>query len=154
MKKGIIICLVLLGSSIALAGWVPAPLIAAPKAVTGKVIVEWNLLASQNMSGGNPLPHTREFATLHVAIYDAVVSITRDHQPYQFAVRAPTGASAEAAAVAAAHAVLVAFHPSNVIDLDARYASALAAMPDGQPKIDGRSEERRVGTGCIQGRSR
>jgi hypothetical protein len=136
-----------------LAGWVPAPLIAAPKAVTGQVIVEWNLLASQNMSGGNPLPHTREFATLHVAIYDAVVSITRDHQPYQFAVHAPTGASAEAAAIAAAHAVLVAFHPSDVSTLDARYTSALAAIPDGQPKIDGIAVGEQVANAVLAART-
>jgi hypothetical protein len=136
MKKGVITCLALLGGSIALAGWAPAPLSAGPHTVTGQVIFDWNVIASQNMSGST-LSDIREFATLHVAIYDAVVSITQDHQPYQFAVSAPPGASAEAAAVAAAHMVLVAFHPSHVLQLDAHYASALAAILDGQPKIDG-----------------
>ena len=102
MKQGVMTCLALLGSAIALAGWAPAPLSAGPKTVTGQVISDWNFIASQNMSGST-LSDIKEFATLHVAIYDAVVSITRDHQPYQFAVYARRGASAEAAAVAAAH---------------------------------------------------
>jgi hypothetical protein len=80
MKKGVITCLALLGGSIALAGWAPAPLSAGPHTVTGQVIFDWNVIASQNMSGST-LSDIREFATLHVAIYDAVVSIIQDHQP-------------------------------------------------------------------------
>jgi hypothetical protein len=153
MKQGVMTCLALLGGAIALVGWAPAPVLAGANTITGQVIVDWNSIASQNMSDGNPLPHTREFATLHVAIYDAVVSITRDHEPYHFTVYAPTGASAEAAAVAAAHAVLVAFHPDNVSTLDAQYASALAALPDGQPKLDGVAVGEQVAAAVLAARA-
>jgi hypothetical protein len=112
-------------------------------------VVEWNAFAAQNLTGSNPLPHTRELAILHVAIYDAVVSITRDHAPYRYAVMAPAGASAEAAAIRAAHDVLVAFHPGNAVTLDAQYAASLSAIPDGPAKTDGLSVGQQVAAAVL-----
>jgi len=106
--------------------------------------VDWNAIAAQNMSGGNPLPHAREFSVLHVAMYDAVVSITGDYQPYRFAVRASPHASAEAAAITAAHDVLVWFHPTNVANFDTQYAKHLNAIRDGWAKTEGVLVGRRV----------
>jgi hypothetical protein len=56
-------------------------ILCGPHLAKPDVIVDWNAIAAQNLSGGNPLPHVREFAILHVAIYDAVVSVTGDYQP-------------------------------------------------------------------------
>jgi hypothetical protein len=123
------------------------------RTVRADVIVQWNAIAAQNMTGNIPLPHTREFAILHVAIYDAVVSVTRDHTPYKFHVPAPSGASAEAAAIAAAHAVLLSFHPGNASTLNAQYASSLAAIPNGQGKIDGVSVGEQVAAAVLAARS-
>src|SRR3954452_8131972 len=96
-------------------------ILCGPHLAKPDVIVDWNALAAQNLSGGNPLPHVREFAILHVAIYDAVLSVPVDYQPSRFVVRASPHASAEAAAVTAAHDVLVSFHPANVANFDAQY---------------------------------
>jgi hypothetical protein len=117
------------------------------------VIVDWNAMAAQNLSGGNPLPHVREFAILHIAIYDAVVSITGDYRPYRFAVKADPHASAEAAAVAAAHDVLVSFHPANVAAFDNQYSKHLDLIGDGPAKTEGISVGRRVAAAVLAARA-
>src|SRR5947209_13548186 len=105
--------------------------------LTANVVVDWNAIAAQNMAVGNTLSHTREFAILHVAIYDAVVSIVPAYRPYGFAVRGPKHASTEAAALTAAHDVLVAFHPDKAGSLDVRYASDLDKIQDGWARSEG-----------------
>ena len=59
-------------------------------------------------------------------------------------IAAPDGASAEAAAVAAAHAVLRAYFPADAAALDAARAASLAGIPDGPAEADG-AAGRRVG---------
>jgi membrane-associated phospholipid phosphatase len=71
-------------------------------------------------------------------MYDAVNSI--DGRYSVFAVSptsATSGASEDAAAVAAAYNVLKMFFPSQQVYLDARYAESLAAIPDGYSKSQG-----------------
>ena len=46
-------------------------------------------------------------AFVHAAVYDAVVGIDGRYAPYRFHAHAPHRASAQAAAVAAAHKILV-----------------------------------------------
>lgn len=135
---------------VALAVGLAAP---APEA-SANVIVAWNEVAAQNMSGPSPLPTSREFAVLHVALYDAVVSITGDHAPYAFAVPAPAGASPEAAAARSGRDVLVAFHPGASAAIDARYAEFLAAIPDGQGKRDGIAVGQKVAAAVLAARAR
>ena len=67
--------------------------------------------------------------------FEAVNAITGDYEPYLGTITAPPGASAEAAAIEAAYAVLNAYFPSAA--LDAQRANSLAQIPDGQAKIDG-----------------
>jgi hypothetical protein len=74
------------------------------------------------------------FAFVHLAMYNAVVGITGDYELYRWTKHAPTGASPEAAAAAAAHRVLVNYFgstPAIVADLDAKLAASLAEVPDG-----------------------
>jgi hypothetical protein len=69
-----------------------------------EVIVEWNALL-QRFSSGQPFPQLRGYAMLHVAMADAVVAIEGRYEPFQTRVRAPSFASAEAAAAQAGHDV-------------------------------------------------
>jgi hypothetical protein len=117
MKKGVMTCLALLAGALALAGWVPAPVLAGPHTVPGQGIVDWNGIASQHLSGST-LADIREFAILHVAIYDAVVSLTRDHQPYHFA----------------AHTVLVTFHPGQCDAVGDRGGGPVPAKASARPR--------------------
>lgn len=76
-----------------------------------------------------------DLATVHVAMYDAVVAIAGRHRPYNVTPSAPAeGASPEAAAVAAAHGVLKALFPSRGAQYTAAYEQSLAAIADVEGK--------------------
>jgi hypothetical protein len=68
------------------------------------------------------------FAYSSIAVYDAVDAIHPRYQPFYFHGKAPEHASEEAAAVAAAHRVLVAYFPTQQSLLDAQYGLALSKI--------------------------
>ena len=74
---------------------------------------------------------------VQAAVYDAVVGVDGRYQPYSFHAHAPRGTSAQAAAVAAAHKVLVTYVPSAQAKLDEAYAASLTLLPDGKAKTQG-----------------
>jgi len=105
-------------------------------------VVQWNriLLQILRTPGAQPatIHATRSFAILHTAIYDAVNSIDRTYTPYLVRLRgAPQSASQDAAAAAAAHAVLAALYPSGRAQLDEQLQLSLAQLPDGEHKAAG-----------------
>jgi membrane-associated phospholipid phosphatase len=107
----------------------------------GQPVIDWNqaLLSIVNTPGAQPanVQPTRNFAILHAAIYDAVNSIDRTHEPYLISVQAPRSASETAAADAAAHTALVGLYPAQQSSLDAEYTAELAKVPDGPAKDKG-----------------
>jgi len=109
---------------------------------TANPVVEWNrsLLTIVRTPGAQPatVHPTRSFAILHAAIYDAVNSIAKRHTPFLIRlVGIPRNASQEAAAVAAAHRVLVTLYPQFQTQLDAQLAQDLNQIEDGERKIEG-----------------
>lgn len=104
------------------------------------VISDWNALAISTF-GADPTKVPQEtplyMGFVQAAVYDAVVGIDPRYEAYRFHARAPRGTSAQAAAVAAAHKVLVTYSPYATGDLDAAYATSLAKIPDGKAKADG-----------------
>ena len=76
-------------------------------------------------------------AAFALAMFEAVNAVTGDYEPYLGTVCAKTGASADAAAVAAAHRVLSTYFPAAAPTLDAARVVSLAAIPDGQAEADG-----------------
>jgi len=76
-------------------------------------------------------------AIAQLAVFDAVNSIDPEYSPYLVSSSAPAGASPDAAAIAAAHYVLVQLYPAAQVTLDASFAASLAAIPDGNPKTAG-----------------
>jgi hypothetical protein len=72
------------------------------------------------------------------AVYDAVNAIDGGHEPYLVKPAASPGDSQEAAVATAAYRVLLAVAPaSQAATLDAQYAAALAAVPEGAAKAGG-----------------
>ena len=104
------------------------------------VISDWNALAISTF-GADPTKVPQEtplyMGFVQAAVYDAVVGIDQRYEPYRFHARAPRGTSAQAAAVAAAHKVLVTYSPYATANLDAAYATSLAQIPDGKAKTRG-----------------
>ena len=110
-------------------------------AARSDVVTDWNqtTLATQAAvpGGFRTPPAGRALAMVHVAVFDSVNAIDREYTPYAVASLADPGASPEAAAAAAAHAVLVSLYPSRQPNLDAAYIASLAPIPDGSSKTDG-----------------
>jgi membrane-associated phospholipid phosphatase len=108
---------------------------------TGEIVIAWNqaLLRIVKTPGAQlaTVHPTRSFAIVHAAIYDAVVSITRDAPPYLVSVQASHGTRPDAAAATAGHDTLVALYPAVRGALDQQLATELAAMPDGAGKQQG-----------------
>src|SRR5215831_19384385 len=89
----------------------------SPSVAQTNPVVDWNktLLTIVRTPGAQPptVHGTRNFAILHAAIYDAVNSIDRKHEPYAVELtRASRTASEDAAAASAAHAVLKSLYPN------------------------------------------
>src|SRR5206468_8750321 len=108
---------------------------------SGAIVIAWNkeLLHIVQTPGTQlaTIHPTRSFAILHAAIYDAVVSITRDAPPYVFSVNAPRSARADAAAATAGHDTLTALYPKWKAALDQQLAGELATIPNGAGKQQG-----------------
>ena len=130
---------------------------AAPSTIRADVVTDWNQ-TTLNTEAAVPFgirtpPATRALAMVHAAIYDSVNAIYRTHAVYAVNAQAPPGTSPEAAAVAAAHSVLLALYPSQQANLDAAYAASLSQIPDGQPKTDGINLGQYVGAAILALRS-
>jgi hypothetical protein len=103
----------------------------AMKSVHADPVVEWNEIMQQTAATSpDPAERARTAAITQLAVFDAVNSIIGDWEPYVESVDAPEGASAEAAAIAAAHQVLVTLYPESQAPLDAARARSLAAIHD------------------------
>lgn len=115
---------------------------AASTAQSGNPVIEWNrtLLQIVRTPGAQPatIHSTRNFAILHIAIFEAVNNIDPDFKPY--AVRlshVSHRSSPQAAADQAAHDVLVSLYPSFTAKLDSQLQQDLAQIPYGEDKADG-----------------
>jgi hypothetical protein len=80
-------------------------------------------------------------AYVSAAVYDAATSIQGRYEPYGHRIRAPRGASTDAAVIEAASRTLVYYFPApraaSAPDLDALHSEALAEIPSGRAKDDG-----------------
>jgi len=122
------------------------------------VITDWNstLLGAVRTTSANPPRASRQMAMMHLAMYDAVNGIDPRYRPYLVTAAAPAGASKEAAASAAAKAVLDSFYSGNAAAsaaITAQYDAALAAIPNGPAKTDGIAWGAQVGAGLLAHRS-
>jgi hypothetical protein len=108
---------------------------------SGAIVVAWNqeLLHIVQTPGAQPatIHATRSFAILHAAIYDSVVSITKDDPRYLVSVDAAPGARPDAAAAQAGHDVLAALYPNLQAELDNQLAAEIEAIPDGTARQQG-----------------
>lgn len=111
--------------------------LAVPAAAPADVVLDWNAIMMTTIGSQNPFAQARFAAITQLAVFEAVNTITGDHQPYLGTLTAAPGASPEAAAVAAAHGVLRTYFPGSAAALDAARTASLASIPDGQAEDDG-----------------
>lgn len=102
-------------------------------------VLDWNEIAVHTAiaNGQNPFAQARTAAIVQLAVFEAVNSITDDYRPYLGTIVAPHGASAQAAAIEAAYHVLSAYFPASAATLNAALANSLAAIPDGDARMNG-----------------
>ncbi len=86
---------------------------------------------------------------VHAAMYDVAVAIHGDYRPYAIALTAPEETAPAAAIATAAHAVLVGLLPTQVADLDKRYAEYLSKLPNNVAKTNGVVLGERVATAIL-----
>ncbi|HSK56441.1 MAG TPA: vanadium-dependent haloperoxidase [Jiangellales bacterium] len=117
-----------------------SPAAADPPLGPDTYVTGWDATAAQAFTAAALTPaegHTI-FAYVGIAVYDAVMAVHPQYQPFLVDADAPAGTSAEAAVAAAAHRVLAHSLPGQATAiLDPAYASSLATIADGQAKADG-----------------
>ena len=109
----------------------------ATAATSDAIVLHWNEIAVQAVGATPPFPATRAMAAVQVALFEAVNAITQRYEPYFGIISAPSGASEEAAVVAAAHDTLVWLFPAQQAFLDGKETESLAAIADGLAKDQG-----------------
>jgi hypothetical protein len=95
-----------------------------------------------------------DMATLHLAMYDAVMAIERRYRPFLFesADRA-SGASLDAAVGSAAYEVLRALFPSRAGEYQQAYERFMAALPESAGKKQGIALGAAAASAHLQGRA-
>lgn len=97
------------------------------------VVVQWDGIASTTIVTNGKEASVASgawFAYVHLAVFDAVNAIDHRFQPYVFTTQAPENASKDAAAVAAAHRILVKYFPAQQGSLDSQFTTSLAGIAD------------------------
>lgn len=150
MRRALVIFTVL---SIVLAGASACVAASSPQArsASGQAVWMWNEIG-RAQAAGNPLQHARVLAIMHAAQHDAVNGAVPRYETHASNLSDPD-ADAEAAAVAAAHAILVSFFPENQASLDAQFADSLAGVPDGLAEDAGAALGRAVARLHLQRRA-
>ncbi len=95
------------------------------------VVTQWNGIASSTIvaNGGKPSATSSVwFAYTSIAVYDAVNAVHGKFQPFYYQGSASPWASDEAAAVSAAHRVLVTYFPAQQATLDVAFQDSLAKI--------------------------
>jgi hypothetical protein len=116
---------------------VAATLLLAPTLALADPVLDWNQIMVATLASQNPFAQGRFAAITQLAVFEAVNTITNKYEPYLGTISAPAGASADAAAITAAHRVLKNYFPASAATLDTARANSLAAIPDGTAKDDG-----------------
>src|SRR5262245_31230980 len=87
----------------------------APRLASADVVTDWNDVAvdvGRRLALG-PNRTTRILAITHLAVYDAVESVTHHYKPYRTSLAAGGPVSLEAAAAQAAHDALLWLNPTD-----------------------------------------
>ena len=113
------------------------------------VVLDWNTIAVRTLTTQSPalspFAQARFAAIVQLAVFEAVNVITGDYEGYRRIRRradervdlAAVGSSAEAAAISAAHAVLLNYFPAKCGSAEYPSGDILAAIPNGPAKTNG-----------------
>ena len=119
-------------------GLIILTLLAGAASAGADVVTDANARAAEIASKmpGTP-PAVRAMAIVQVSVFDAVSAITGRYPAFRAPVKAPAGASVDAAVAAATRTVLAKLVPAQQAAIDADYTAALKSVPDGSAQTDG-----------------
>jgi hypothetical protein len=111
------------------------------------VVTDANAKAAEITSKmpGTP-PAVRAMAIVQVSVYDSVNAITGRYPAFRAQIKAPSGASVDAAVLAATRTALAKLVPAQQAAIDSDYNAALKQVPDGPAKTDGITVGEQVAT--------
>jgi hypothetical protein len=149
--------------ALALTGGATPGAVAQPVTLTAShpnIVSFWNDVANRTVLAQIPTATTPEEqrpsfvhdpATVHLAIYDAVIAIEGRYRPFAVRPAAPAaGASTDAAVSAAAHGVLLALFPNRGAVYQPAYDQRMAAIPDGPARTMGVALGAEVAAGIVR----
>lgn len=130
-----------------------------PEPSRADAVLDWNRFTLERVVAARwlPPPASRAMAMVHVAVFDAVDAVSaadRRYAPYAYFGAARPEASPEAAAAAAARGVLAYLFPGQQGEIDAAYAGALAAVPEGAAREAGIAVGEEAAAACVARRRR
>ena len=105
-----------------------------------RALTDWNVIAVETIrtDATKTVPEAWLYmGFVQAAVYDAVVGIRGGYEPYSYDQKPPRPASPTAAAMAAAHRILVEYRPGAKTALDTSLAASLAEIDDGKAKTNG-----------------
>ena len=110
------------------------------------VITDWNTVVLDAVIAAREAQPTqaRSVAMVHVAMFEAINAIQQRYKPYALKLPRSSDASPDAAAAAAARALLTKLYPNQNATFDNAFATTLAQIPDGNSKTSGISLGERV----------
>jgi hypothetical protein len=100
-------------------------------------VLEWNEVAMEILNEQPPPEQMRFAAIVQLAVFEGVNAVTGDYDSTLNTLNAPRRASAEAAAVGAAHKVMRTYFPDQAAKFDAARERSLARIPDGPARHAG-----------------
>jgi YD repeat-containing protein len=105
----------------------------------GDVVTDWNAIALEAIRTDRTAPPRAAYilAMVHTSIFDAVAAIDQKYDVFKIDATAAPNASPEAAAIAAAHRILVHYFPHQQPVIDLAYTQSLAKIQDGASENDG-----------------
>ena len=116
------------------------------------VVLDWNRIVMTTVGIRNGVEQVRIAAIAHLAIFEAVNAVAGDFTPYLESTVPSPDASVEAAAIAAAHRVLVKYVQEQEGQLGIEREHALSAIEDGPAKRLGLSLGERIADAMILNR--
>jgi hypothetical protein len=131
---------------------IAAALVASARA---DLVTDWNVIANEVMTAENTgnNPRLRTLAMVHVAMSDAVNSVTPRYTRVIATMPNVPSASPEAAATAAARHVLNQLYPKHKDKIEATYAASLKMIPEGPARAEGIALGEQVAAAIIADRA-
>lgn len=123
------------------------PLLITASAYASDPVLDWIAIMNNSLLAGgtSPLVSSRNVALVSASVFDSVNGITHQYRQFQVRPDAPPHASANAAAIQSAYAILIRLYPAQTTSLTTQRDASIAALHD--PRDDRKAIENGIAWG-------